>query len=256
MAVRLDAVAIAATAPDELARFWAQALRWEISDTGVELVPTDPTTFGVLFVPGAPEKVGQNRIHFDLTSASLQDQQDTVTQLVAIGASHIDIGQTANDAHVVLADPEGNELCIIEPGNGFLASCPRLGAVNCDGTRALGYFYGEALAWPLVWDQDEETAIQAPDGAGPKITWSGPPLMPRPDRERFHLHLAPSPGTSVDAAVEHLVSLGAARVDAGHGCPDAIPLVDVDGNDVCLVTRTVRAARRAVSSTRPAHPGT
>jgi hypothetical protein len=73
----------------------------------------------------------------------------------------------------VLADPEGSEFCIIEPSNRFLASCPRLGAVNCDGTRALGCFFSEALGWPLVSDLDEETAIQAPDGTGPKITWSG-----------------------------------------------------------------------------------
>ena len=66
----------------------------------------------------------------------------------------------------MLADPEGNEFCIIEPDNSFLAGCPRLGAVKCDGAREPGYFWSEALGWPLVWDQDEETAIRAPDGTG------------------------------------------------------------------------------------------
>ena len=48
--------------------------------------------------------------------------------------------------------------------------------MNCDGTKELGHFFSAVLGWPLVWDQDEEIAIQAPTGDGPKITWSGPPL--------------------------------------------------------------------------------
>jgi catechol 2,3-dioxygenase-like lactoylglutathione lyase family enzyme len=237
MAARLVALAFDAVAPEELARFWAEALGWEIGrrEAGtVELVPTDVTSFGLLFRPG-PEKVGQNRIHFDLTTSSEDDQRRTVTDLVAIGGRHLDIGQSPEEPHVVLADPEGNELCIIEPWNRFLAGCPRLGAVNCDGTHALGCFYRDALGWPLVWDQDEETAIQAPDGTGPKITWSGPPLMPKVGKERLHIHLAPTSGTSVQAALDHLVALGATRGDGVHGCPGAIALADVDGNELCLL---------------------
>ncbi|MGB8859157.1 MAG: VOC family protein, partial [Ilumatobacteraceae bacterium] len=176
-----------------------------------------------------------NRIHFDLTSTSLDDQTNTVAQLLAIGARHIDIGQDPGETHVVLADPEGNEFCIIEPDNRFLAGCPRLGAVNCDGTHAVGCFWSEVLGWPLVWDQDEETAIQAPDGRGPKITWSGPPLMPRFGEERFHFHIAPASGTSAPAALEHLLALGATRLDIGHACSRAVALADVDGNQFCLV---------------------
>ena len=91
--------------------------------------------------------------------------------------------------------------------------------MNCDGTHALGCFWSEALGWPLVWDEDEETAIQAPDGTGPKITWSGPPLMPKVGEERFHFHVAPAPGTTVPATLEHLLALGAIRLDIGHACP-------------------------------------
>ena len=62
----------------------------------------------------------------------------------------------------MLADPEGNEFCLIEPDNNFLAGCGRLGSITCDGTPEVGRFWSEALGWPLVWDQDEETAIRAP----------------------------------------------------------------------------------------------
>jgi len=237
MTVQLVALAFDAMAPRELARFWAHALRWTIREAGgldVELVPTDATSFHVLFRPVAREKVGQNRIHFDLTTTSLDDQHSMVAELVAIGGEHIDIGQDPNASHVVLADPEGNEFCVIGPYNSFLASCPRLGAINCDGTRALGYFWSAALGWPLVWDQDEETAIQAPDESGPKITWSGPPLMPTSGRERFHFHIAPAAGSTEQAALDHLLALGATRRDVGHQCPGAIALADVDGNELCL----------------------
>jgi Glyoxalase-like domain len=239
MTVQLVALVLDAMAPRELAQFWAHALRWNVSEAGeggVDLVPTDTTSFRVLFRPGAHEKVGQNRIHFDLTTTSLDEQHNTVAELLAIGARHIDIGQSPSDTHVVLADPEGNEFCIIEPDNRFLASCPRLGAVNCDGTHALGRFWSDALGWPLVWDQDEETAIQALDGAGPKITWSGPPLMPTLGKERFHFHIVATPGTSMRDALDRLLELGATRPDMiGNTCPNAIVLADVDGNKFCLV---------------------
>jgi hypothetical protein len=238
MTARLVALAFHARSPNELARFWARALRWTIGEGdgfGVELVPADPTTFRVLLLPAAGDKIGQNRIHFDLTTTSLGDKADTVAELLAIGARHIDIGQGPSDNHVVLADPEGNEFCIIDPANRFLAGCPRLGAVNCDGTHALGCFWSEALGWPLVWDQDEETAIQAPGALGPKITWSGPPLMPKWGEERFHFHVAPAPGSNAQATLEHLCALGATGLDRGHRCPGAIALADVDGNEFCLV---------------------
>jgi hypothetical protein len=238
MTAQLVALAVDAMAPDELARFWARALHWTIREAagvGVEVVPTDATSFHLLFLPSTDEKVGRNPIHFDLTTTSLDDQQNTVAELLALGGRHIDIGQDVNDSHVVLADPEGNEFCIIAPHNQFLASCPRLGAVNCDGTRAFGCFFSEALRWPLVWDQDEETAIQAPDGTGPKITWSGPPFMPKLTRERFHFHIAPKPDSSAVVALDDLVALGATRLDTGATCAGAIALADVDGNALCLV---------------------
>jgi catechol 2,3-dioxygenase-like lactoylglutathione lyase family enzyme len=157
--------------------------------------------------------------------------------LVELGARHIDIGQGPDDTHVVLADPEGNEFCIIEPTNSFLGDCERLGAVNCDGTQALGYFWSEVLGWPLVWDQDEETAIRSPDGIGPLITWSGPPLMPRVGRDRMHFHIAPPADVDQQSEVDHLVALGATRVDADRGDGDRVVMADLDGNEFCMLRR-------------------
>lgn len=239
VAVELVALVINAKSPGELAQFWARALGWDITTTAsghLELIPRDPTSFRLAFRDGAAPKVTQNPIHFDLTSASIGEQQSTVADLIARGAQPTDVGQVGDEGHVVLADPEGNEFCVIEPGNLFLASCPRLGAVNCDGTKELGYFFSALLEWPLVWEQDEETAIQAPAGVGPKITWSGPPLMVKSERERIHFHIRPTAGTSLDAAVAELLRHGATRRDiGGRRCVGAVTLVDVDGNQLCLV---------------------
>ncbi len=193
MTSRLIALTFDANDPLRLARFWAEALHWEVDDeteAEIVLVPTDGTRFRIEFAAVPEPKAGKNRIHLDLTTTSLEDQQDTVETLVELGARHIDIGQGPNDDHVVLADPEGNEFCVIEPDNSFLAGCGRLGSITCDGTPEVGYFWSEALGWPLVWDQDEETAIRAPDGTGPFITW-GPPLVPKVGKNRLHLDIAP-----------------------------------------------------------------
>ena len=121
----------------------------------------------------------------------------------------------------MLADPEGNEFCVIEPGNNFLAGCGFIGALACDGSQEVGYFWSEALGWPLVWDQDEETAIQSPHG-GTKITWGGPPLTPKTGRDRLHFDLAPPADGDQQAEVDRLLSLGATRLDsAGRRRPGA-----------------------------------
>ena len=239
MTCQLIDVVIDANDPMRLAHFWAEALRWtigEATDDEVALVPTDDTGFGILFGLVAERKSIQNRIHFDLTTTSQEDQDDTVAHLLELGARHIDIGQDPDDDHVVLADPEGNEFCIIEPTNRFLAGCPRIGAVNCDGTRETGYFWSEVLGWPLVWDQDEETAIRVPDATGPKITWSGPPLMPKPAKNRLHFDIAPPADGDQQAEVERLLTLGARRIDIGQGDVPWIGMADPDDNEYCVLT--------------------
>jgi len=238
MTARLVSLCLDANDPLCLARFWAEALGWEIDDEGDEvgLVPTDGTRFGILFEPVTERKVGKNRVHLDLTTTSIEDQQETVARLVELGGHHIDIGQRPEEGHVVLADPEGNEFCVIEPGNTFLAGCGRLGAINCDGTRRVGYFWSEALGWPLVWDQDEETAIRAPDGTGPLITWSGPPLIPKMGKNRLHLDIAPPDHVDQRAEVDRLVALGATRIDIGQGDVTWVVMADPDDNEFCVLS--------------------
>jgi predicted enzyme related to lactoylglutathione lyase len=237
MTCQLFAVCFQASRPLPLAAFWSGVLGWEMPDDprdGAALLPGDDTGFRIGFVPSQERKTGQNRMHFDLTSTSLEDQQRTVARALELGARHIDVGQSPQDAHVVLADPEGNEFCVIEPGNNFLADCGFIGALACDGSQEVGYFWSESLGWPLVWDQDQETAIRSPHG-GPKITWGGPPLMPRTGRNRLHFDLAPPAHGDLRAEVDHLLSLGATRIESGTNGDDRVAMADPDGNGFCVL---------------------
>ncbi|WP_378789240.1 VOC family protein [Nonomuraea fastidiosa] len=235
MTAQLVALSWDALDPAALARFWAGVLRWESVDDprgGVALLPADDTGFRIRFQPTDAVKTGQNRMHFDLTSASLDEQQATVERALALGGRHIDVGQTPDDGHVVLADPEGNEFCVIEPGNKFLAECGFIGALACDGSQEAGDFWSAALDWPLVWDQNQETAIRSPRG-GPKITWGGPPVAPKRGKNRLHVDLAA--GGELEAEVERLLSLGAERIDIGQGDVPWVLLADPDGNEFCVL---------------------
>jgi predicted enzyme related to lactoylglutathione lyase len=234
MTSHLFALAFDAHDPPRLARFWAGVLGWEIVDD-VALLPNDDTGFRFRFDASQEQKRGQNQIHFDMTSTSLDDQQQTVARALELGGRHIDVGQRPEEGHVVLADPEGNEFCVIEPGNNFLADCGFIGALACDGSQEVGYFWAKALDWPLVWDQDEETAIRSPHG-GPKITWGGPPVAPKTGKNRLHFDIAPPADGDQQAEVERLVSLGATRIDIGQGEVSWVVMADPDGNEFCVLT--------------------
>ena len=242
------ALCVDANDPLRLGRFWAGVLGRELvgdpqdggAGAGLALLPGEGPGFRIRFLPTAAPKVGPNQIHLDLTSTSLEDQARTVARALELGAQHLDVGQRPEEGHVVLADPEGNEFCVIEPGNNFLADCGLIGAVNCDGSQAVGHFWSEALGWPLVWDQDEETAIQSPSG-GSKISWGGPPVRPKAGRNRLHLDLVPPLGGDQEAEVDRLVSLGASRIDLrrespGPGDLHRVAMLDPDGNEFCVLT--------------------
>ena len=151
MALRMVAVSFDTHDPAGVAAFWAGVLDREIvgEATGALLLGNE-TQVGLRFVGAPGAKSGQNRLHLHLTSSTLEDQRHTVETAMRLGGRHIDVGQLPEEGHVVLADPGGNEFCVIEPGNHFLAGCGFLGEVSCDGTREVGLFWRDALEWPLV----------------------------------------------------------------------------------------------------------
>jgi catechol 2,3-dioxygenase-like lactoylglutathione lyase family enzyme len=224
MGVRLQELTYAAKDPAGLARFWAGVLGFELVDDAV-LAPADERAFRLRFVASDLPKLGPNQMHFDVTSTSLDDQQGKVDRALELGGQHLDIGQSPDEKHVVLADPEGNEFCVIEPTNNFLADTAVIGALSSDGSQAVGYFWAKALDWPLVWDQDEETAIQAPYG-GTKIAWGGPPVSPKLGVNRLQFVLRADGDRQ--AEVDRLIALGAKPGDGDT-------LTDADGNEFVVL---------------------
>jgi Glyoxalase-like domain len=233
VALRLEAVTFDVADAAAVAAFWAGLLdRDVLTEPDGVLVPGDELQVGLRFVTSPTEQVGPRRLHVHLTSRSLEHQQRTVEAALRLGARHIDVGQRADEHHVVLADPDGNELCVIEPGNNYLAGTGYLGEVTCDGSRDVGLFWRDALGWPLVWNEDEQTAVQSPLG-GTKISWDswgGPSAEPktRRNRQRFDLVTA-----GLTSEAERLVSLGAARLS---DLPDAVELADPGGNEFRIRT--------------------
>jgi hypothetical protein len=228
MTCQLLAVRFDAREPLRLARFWAGMLGREVvEEAGGALLPGDDTQVSLRFVASRAETRRPDYLHLHLTSISVADQQHTVAKALELGAGHLDVGQRPEEGHVVLADPEGYAFDVIEPGNNFLAGCGFLGELACDGTREVGLFWSEALGWPLVWDQDQQTAIQSPHG-GTKVAWGGPPLRPKETRNRQRFDLVAPVHGDQQAEVDELVSLGATplRVEGA-----AVVLADPDGNE-------------------------
>ena len=207
------------------AAFWAGLLERDVlEEPGGALVAGDETQVGLRFVTSDTEQVGPRRLHLHLTSSSLEDQQRTVETALRLGGRHLDVGQAPDAGYVVLADPGDNELCVIEPHNSFLAGTGRLGEVTCDGTRDVGLFWRDALDWSLVWDENQETAVQSPLG-GTKVSWGGPPVEPKHGRNRQRFDLVTADPSS---EADRLSSLGATlRVEL----PDGVELADPDGNE-------------------------
>jgi hypothetical protein len=234
MALRLEAVRFQVADPLAVAAFWAGLLGREVrTESGGALVPGENTQVGLRFVTSQTEQVGRPRLHLHLTSSSLEQQRRTVDTALRLGARHIDVGQAPDDTHVVLAEPGGNELCVIEPGNTYLAGTGYLGEVTCDGSRNVGMFWRDALGWPLVWDNNEQTAVQSPLG-GTKISWDRwggrPPAERRSGRNRQCFDLLTADPAS---ETKRLVSLGAICLS---DLSDGVEMADPDGNKFGLHT--------------------
>ena len=231
MAVRLEAVTFAVVDAPAVAAFWGELLDREVvTEHGGALVPGDATQVGLRFVSSGTEPVGRPRLHLHLTSSSVADQQRTVETVLRLGGRHVHVGQGSDDTHVVLVDPGGGELCVIEPGNNYLTGTGFLGEVTCDGTRRVGLFWRDALGWPLVWDHNEQTAIQSPLG-GTKIawdSWDGSPVERETGRSRQRFDLVTA---DLRGEADRLVSLGATRLS---DLPDGLALADPDGYEFRL----------------------
>jgi hypothetical protein len=113
MASRWYTVVVDASDPARLARWWAGVLDYRIlyEATDEVVIGRDDSTYpGLVFVPVPEPKTVKNRLHIDLNP---DDQDAEVERLVGMGARQVDVGQGEKATWVVLADPEGNEFCVL-----------------------------------------------------------------------------------------------------------------------------------------------
>ena len=126
MAIRFEGVTVDSLDPRALAEFWAAVLGWkiggELEEIEVWIQPdtSDSVSTGfpeILFLINTNAKQVKNRLHLDLRP---DNQAAEVARLEKLGAKRIDIGQNENErcTWVVMADPEGNEFCVLNDKQG------------------------------------------------------------------------------------------------------------------------------------------
>ena len=117
MPVRLHHIVIDTHDLPGLARFWTEALGWRVlSEREREIVIGSSVNapVGICFMPVTDAKTVKNRVHVDLTTGAA-DRDQEIERLIALGARRVDVGQTGEESWTVLADPEGNEFCVVRP---------------------------------------------------------------------------------------------------------------------------------------------
>lgn len=118
MTIRIQCLCIDTTDPAGLASFWEAALGWRRTYDGDEEVVLEPPQGSredgivpdLLFLRVHEDKAGKNRLHLDLRP---EDQAAEVARLEGLGGRRVDVGQGPEASWVVMADPAGNEFCVL-----------------------------------------------------------------------------------------------------------------------------------------------
>jgi catechol 2,3-dioxygenase-like lactoylglutathione lyase family enzyme len=243
MPTRLVHLAADAADPSAQARFWAAALGWEVVDDGPDESGVEPAGFNypspaalpLVFIPVPEPKTGKNRVHLDLASATAADQAGQVRRLKDRGAVEVDIGQ-GDVPWVVLADPEGNEFCVLEPREVYRDTGPVAAVVvDCADPAAQARFWTEAAGWPVTESGPDFASLRSPAGTGPFLEFLRLPEA-KTGKNRVHLDLSPYPGEDHLAEAKRLQDLGARPADIGQGDVPWVVLADPEGNEFCVLT--------------------
>ncbi|WP_305786770.1 VOC family protein [Symbioplanes lichenis] len=240
MATRLVQVNMKAHDDAALGAFWAAALGWSVSSEGPGVTNLEPAGFAypgpaavVLDLVASPEpKTGKNRVHLDLATSSKAHQAELVARLEGRGARRVDVGQ-GDVPWVVMADPEGNEFCVLDwhdpdSDTGPVASV----VVDCADPEAMARFWGEATDWTLLKVTGHSAVLRSAAGVGPYLQFLRTPDV-KAGWNRVHFDVRPYPGDDAADEVARLRALGATVIDLD--VPWTV-LTDPEGNEFCLLT--------------------
>jgi Glyoxalase-like domain len=240
MATRLVQINMKARDDSALGGFWAAALGWAVSSeepgvTNLEpegFVYPDPVAVCIDLVTSAEPKTGKNRVHIDLATTSAAHQAELVARLTELGATPADVGQ-GDVAWTVMADPEGNEFCVLDSlyeDTGPIATV----VVDCADPRAMASFWGQATDWIVHKVTDHSAVLRSAKGVGPYLQFLRTPDV-KTGWNRVHLDVRPYPGDDAAAEAAGLESLGATAIDLGRGDIPWRVFADPEGNEFCLL---------------------
>ncbi|GIH95992.1 VOC family protein [Planobispora siamensis] len=243
MAMRLVQIAMDAGDHSVVGRFWAEALGWGVSSEGPDVTNVEPEGLAYpdpaalwIDVVAVPEpKTVKNRVHIDLATTSAAHQAELVARLRELGATPADVGQ-GDVPWTVLADPEGNEFCVLEPREIYRDTGPIAAVVvECADPRAMARFWDRAMDWTLHEVSDDHARLRSAKGIGPYLEFLRTPGV-KTVKNRVHLDFRPYPGDDQAAEVDRLRALGATDVDLGQGEVSWVILADPEGNEFCVLT--------------------
>jgi hypothetical protein len=241
MPTRLSSVVIDSADPPTLARWWAAALGWELSFESQDESCVEPRSgepgIELTFIPVHDPRVVKNRVHLDLRSNTLAEQDELIQRLMAAGATEADIGQ-GDVPWAVLADPEGNEFCILEPRPEYATTGP-LAAIVVDSVdpQAMARFWTAAAGWPLR-EHEGMYDLAPPGGVGPFLEFV-PTKEPHTVKNRVHLDVAPFLDDDQATEVTRLMDLGAAPTEVGQSAAEHVTWVvlsDPEENEFCVLS--------------------
>jgi predicted enzyme related to lactoylglutathione lyase len=234
MATRWYDVVVDSADPAALGRFWSALLDQPITGEGPDEVDVALSPgLELVFVPVPDPKVVKNRLHLDLSSTSAADQAAIVARAVDLGAKPLDIGQ-GDVPWVVLADPEGNEFCVLEQRDEYAHTGP-VAAVVVDSLdpRAQVAFWAGVTGLPVTREHVEYASLR--QGAGPSLEFVRV-TEPKAVKNRLHLDLALPADGDLPTEVARLEAWGAVRADVGQIDVSWAVLADPEGNEFCVLT--------------------
>ncbi|MCP2289964.1 VOC family protein [Nocardia amikacinitolerans] len=248
MSTRLACVVFDAQRPRVVAEFWAQLLGWSVTvdrPDEVDVAAPDPDGLDIAltFLPADIPKSGKNRLHLDLASRSLDHQRVQVDRALALGARHVDIGQ-GGVPWVVLADPEGNEFCVLEPREQYVdTGAVAAIVVDTRDPARLAAFWSTASGWPIAHASARVAGLRSATGLGSWLEFVRNQDA-KQGRNRLHLDLTAFPTDDPAAELARLRDAGATPVDAGAfgGVPGTV-LADPEANEFCLLRRATDLSR-------------
>lgn len=243
MSTRAVHLVVDAADPHALAGFWARALDWDVTDEDDNEADVEPAGFRypspevlpLVFVRVPEPKSGKNRVHLDLASTSLEHQAALVDKVIGLGATPADIGQ-GDVPWVVLADPEGNEFCVLEPRDIYRDTGPVAAVViDTPDPQASAAFWALAAGWSALASEPQFASLRSPASAGPFLEFLRS-ADPKTVKNRLHVDVAPPAGGNAAAEAARLAGAGARAADVGQGEVGWIVLADPQGNEFCVLS--------------------